>query len=111
MRKTIILCLLMWIPFVSFAQTQDQTQQGYVKTLGRPDAKGVALSGVSIKIKGEHNPVLSKKDGTFSILYAGKKEGDAYSLLEVLKKGYELNEPEIIGRSFAFSRACARTPK
>jgi len=80
-----------------------QTQQGYVKTLGRPDKKGVALSGVSVRAKGEHNAVLSKEDGTFSLVLNGKKNGEAYSLQQVQKSGYELNETGVIGRQYAFS--------
>lgn len=102
-------CLLFFCYIIFSICAYSQTQMGYVKTLGRPDKKGVSLSGVSIKVKGEHNPVLSKSDGTFSILYVGKQEGDAYSLQEVLKRGYELNEPEIIGRSFAFSKRVRQT--
>lgn len=102
-------CLLFFCYIIFSICAYSQTQMGYVKTLGRPDKKGVSLSGVSIKVKGEHNPVLSKSDGTFSIFYVGKQEGDAYSLQEVLKKGYELNEPEIIGRSFAFSKRVRQT--
>ena len=67
-----------------------QTQQGYVKTLGRPNKKGEALSGVSVRVKGEHNAALSKSDGTFSMLMTGKKNGDAYSLQQVQKTDYEL---------------------
>ena len=80
-----------------------QTQQGYVKTLGRPNVKGTALSDVIIKIKGEHNPVKSNGDGVFSIQFQNKKIGDAYTMQEVRKVGYELNEPEVIGRQFAVS--------
>jgi hypothetical protein len=80
-----------------------QTQHGYVKTLGRPDKKGEALSEVSIRIKEEHNPVLSNEDGAFSLLLTGKKNGDAYTLQEVQKKGYELNETGVIGRQYAYS--------
>ena len=80
-----------------------QTQQGYVKTLGRADQKGVALSGVSVRVKGEHNPVLSKADGTFSLSFPDKKNGDTYSLLQVQKSGYELNEMDVIGRKYALS--------
>lgn len=80
-----------------------QTQQGCVKTLGRPDKKGEPLSGVSVRVKGEHNPVLSKEDGTLTLLLTGKKNGDAYTLQEVQKKGYELNEIGVIGRQYAFS--------
>lgn len=80
-----------------------QTQQGFVKTLGRPDKKGGPLSGVSIRVKGEYNPVLSKEDGTLTLLLTGKKNGDAYTLQEVKKKGYELNETDVIGRQYAYS--------
>lgn len=80
-----------------------QTQQGYVKTLGRPDKKGEPLNAVSVRVKGEHNPVLSKEDGTLTMLLTGKKNGDAYTLQEVQKKGYELNETGVIGRQYAYS--------
>ena len=80
-----------------------QTQQGYVKTLGRPEKKGEALSGVTVRVKGEHNYVTSENDGTFSMLLANKKNGDAYSLQQVQKNDYELNESDIIGRKLAFS--------
>ena len=94
--------LLILIPFMLICATLNaQTQEGYVKTLGRPNQKGMALSGVSVRVKGEHNPVLSNEVGTFIILNASKKMGDAYSLQEVTKKGYELNEPDIIGRQLA----------
>lgn len=86
-----------------------QTQQGYVKTLGRPNAKGTALSDVIIKIKGEHNPVKSNNDGVFSIQFQNKKNGDAYALQEVRKVGYELNEPEIVGRQFVVSDKVRKT--
>ena len=80
-----------------------QTQNGYVKTLGRSDKKGEALSGVSVRVKGEHNPVLSNDDGIFSILLTGKHNGDSYTLQEVMKKGYELNEADVVGRQYAYS--------
>ena len=80
-----------------------QIQQGYVKTLGRPNQKGVALSGVSVRVRGEHNAVVSKDDGKFSMPMKGRKNGDAYSLQQVQKAGYELNERGVIGRQYAFS--------
>lgn len=94
-----LILLLSSIVFPALAQTQ----QGFVKTLGRPDKKGVALSGVSVRLKGGHNAVLSKDDGTFSMMMTGKKVGDAYSLQQVQKAGYELNEVGVIGRQYAFS--------
>lgn len=96
----LLLCLA--LPFTVLT-TYAQTQSGYVKTLGRPGQKGKALSGVAVRVKGEHNPVLSRKDGTFELLMKGKKNGDAYSLQQVQKSGYELNEVDVIGRRYAFS--------
>ena len=94
----ISICFLL-LPLAASAQTQ----QGYVRTLGRPDAKGVALSGVAVRVKGEHNAVLSGADGSFAIALPGKKNGEAYVLQQVRKAGYELNEKGVIGRQFAFS--------
>ena len=74
-----------------------------MKTLGRPEKKGEALGGVTVRVKGEHNPVVSNNNGTFSLLLADKKNGDAYVLQQVQKNGYELNEKDLIGRQFAFS--------
>ena len=99
MKRIFIFILLSVFFFVSYAQTQS----GYVRTLGRPDKKGEPLSGVSIRVKGEHNTVLSNEDGNFSLLLTGKKNGDAYSLQQVVKSGYELNESGMIGRPYAFS--------
>lgn len=80
-----------------------QTQQGYVKTLGRPNKQGQALSGVTLKVKGSHNTVLSDQNGNFSLIMADLKNGDAYSLQRVQKNGYELNEIDLVGRKLAFS--------
>ncbi|MBR5082197.1 MAG: tetratricopeptide repeat protein [Bacteroidales bacterium] len=97
--RHLVLLILFQLPLWVVAQTQ----QGYVKTLGRPEKKGEALGGVTVRVKGEHNPVVSNQDGTFSLLLADKKNGDAYSLQQVQKNGYELNENDMIGRKLAFS--------
>ena len=80
-----------------------QMQQGYVKTLGRPDKPGQPLSGVSVRVKGGHNAVLSNDKGTFAMPMAGMKAGDAYQLQQVHKQGFELNDPGVLGRPYAFS--------
>lgn len=103
--KLLILFSVIWV----CATLNAQTQEGYVKTLGRPNQKGKPLSGVSVRVKGEHNPVLSNEVGTFIMLNTDKKLGEAYSLQEVTKKGYELNEPDIIGRPLAFSESVKLT--
>lgn len=100
--KTLNLLIMTPLLFVC-AFLNAQTQSGYVKTLGRPNQKGMPLSGVSVRVRGEHNPVLSNGDGTFSMMMKGKKNGDAYTLQEVKKSAYELNETGIIGRQYAYS--------
>ena len=80
-----------------------QTQQGYVKTLGRPNQPGQMLQGVSIRVQGVHNAMVSAADGSFAFTLQGHKEGDAYRLNSVRKQGYELNEPDAVGRSYALS--------
>ena len=75
MKKAIYLTLLLFFAKVSFSQTQ----QGYVRTLGRPDKKGEALEGVIVRVKGEHNTVLSDEKGNFSMLLSGLKNGGVYT--------------------------------
>lgn len=99
MKKLALLITVLLLTFTAFSQSQ----QGFVRTLGRPDKKGEALGNVIIRAKGEHNFVNSNDDGTFSMLLPGKKNGEAYSLQQVQKAGYELNEADIIGRQLAFS--------
>ena len=97
--KPLLLALLLALSTLAWAQTQ----QGYVKTLGRPNKQGQALSGVTLKVKGSHNTVLSDQNGNFSLIMADLKNGDAYSLQRVQKNGYELNEIDLVGRKLAFS--------
>ena len=99
MNKTFILLTFL----VSFGTIRAQTQQGYVKTLGRPNQQGRALSDVSIRVKGGHNAVLSGQDGTFAMPMPGKKLGDAYSLQQVHKSGYDLKDKDAVGRQYAYS--------
>lgn len=100
MRKTTTLLLLLTLLWQCLPA---QTQLGHVRSLGRPDKKSKALKGVTIRVKGEHNPVLSDSTGSFSLLLPGLKNGDAYTLQQVQKSGYELNETSIIGQQQAFS--------
>ena len=80
-----------------------QAQHGIVKSIGRPGKKGKALGGVTIRISGQHNAMVSDYDGSFAFVLSDKKEGDGFSLQYVQKKGYELNEKGVIGRQFAYS--------
>ena len=95
MKRFICIISILLSTLLSFSQIQ----KGYVKTLGRPNQKGQALSGVSVRIKGAHNTVLSKNDGSFGMTI----QGDSYVLQQVQKSGYDLKEHSIIGREYAYS--------
>ena len=90
MKKRLLLSLTLLFSVIS---TFAQTQQGVVKTIGRPGAPGVLLPGVVIQAQGMVNPVISDTTGSFNINIPGKKDGDPIVLLSVRKKGYELNHP------------------
>ena len=100
MKQRSILAIL-WLSIC--LSVSAQTQQGFVKTLGRPNQKGVALSGVTVRVKGGHNAVLSNAQGTFAMPMPGKKPGDAYALQQVQKQGYELRDKSAVGRQYAYS--------
>lgn len=99
MKRLVILCTILLANLIAIAQTQ----QGYVRTLGRPEKAGEPLGEVNIKVKGQHNTVNSGSDGTFQMVLDGLHNGDAFSLSQVRKNGYELNETDLIGRPLAFS--------
>ena len=80
-----------------------QTQQGIVKTIGRPDMPGVMLSDVVIQAKGMFNHVTSDETGSFSISVPGKQDGDPIVFLRIQKNGYELKDKDIIGRQHVCS--------
>ena len=96
--KTLLL-LLLWLPMWGLAQTQ----QGYVKVIGRPDKPGQMLDHVVIQVKGMTNPVMSDSAGQFRFTIPGKGEGDPIVLLSVRKNGYELKDQGMVGRQFAYS--------
>ena len=99
MRRVLFFLILAGLTIDCWAQVQ----QGYVKTQGRPNKPGVPLANVTIRMKGQMNAIISAVDGKFSALFPGKKNGDAIALVSVRKNGYELIDPEIIGRSLIFS--------
>ncbi len=80
-----------------------QTQQGYVKTIGRPGKPGTFLPGVVVQAKGMSNPAVSDSAGAFSLSVPEMEDGDPIVLLRVLKKGYELKDKELIGRRLVCS--------
>ena len=82
---------------------QNIQQQGFVKTLGRPNKPGVPLENVTIQMLGMVNPVISSSTGEFRLSAYNKKDGDPIKLLKVRKNGYELRDKDLIGREMVFS--------
>lgn len=80
-----------------------QTQQGFVKTLGRPNKPGVPLGNVTIQMVGMVNYVISSFSGEFQLSAYNKKDGNPIKLLKVWKNGYELRDKDLIGREMFFS--------
>lgn len=95
-------CLFTTSCFIGFAMYA-QTQLGYVKTIGRPNKPGMALSGVVVRVKGLVNSVLTSEKGEFSIIIPGKKDGDEIAIINVGKNGYELKDRALLGRPLVFS--------
>ena len=99
MKKVFILSICLIIVIAISAQTQ----QGFVKTIGRPGKPGVPLENVTIQMMGMVNATTSSATGEFCLSAYNKKDGDAIKLLKVRKNGYELKDKELIGRSLVFS--------
>lgn len=102
MRTTLF--SLLTLMFIVVTNAGNITQKGYVRTIGRPDNRnGEPLSGVTLKVQGQHTLVKSDSKGNFSLIFPNAKDGEAYKLNSVRLSGYELNEKEVIGRDFIIS--------
>ena len=99
MKRKLLFYVMLLMTSIIFGQTQ----QGFVKTIGRPNKPGVALGGVTIRMKGAFNAVVSSATGEFHLSVSGKKDGDAIVLLSIQKMGYELKDRELTGRQLVFS--------
>ena len=105
MRKHILGALLLLLSPFTFhlSPLMAQTQSGVVRTVTRPDAPSQRLQGVVVRVQGDYNPVMSDEQGAFQVQMPGYKNGTAYTLAGINKGGYELREPEIVGRQLPFS--------
>lgn len=98
-QKILIVACVLLVATTVFSQTQ----QGFVKTIGRPGKPGVPLENATIQMVGMVNPAISSATGEFKLSAYNKKDGDAIKLLKVRKNGYELKDRDLIGRSLVFS--------
>ena len=100
--------ILLFISFIMAFAAQAQgvvRQQGYVRSVGRPDNKaGKRLPGAVIKVSGQHNTVRSGQNGKFTLEFNGLREGkDSYSFSSVRLAGYDLPENGMLGRRYPLS--------
>ena len=98
-KTQISILALLLIATMSFAQTQ----QGFVKTIGRPNKPGVFLPNVVIQAQGRVTPVISDSLGEFHIPIPGKMDGDSLVLTRIQKSGYELLNMDATGHQFVCS--------
>lgn len=99
MKKVSAILTLIVIPFLSFAQIQS----GKVRTAGTLTSKGEPISGVSIKMSGNYNSVLSNQQGQFEVQMAGVRNGDPISVERVFKLGYVLLDENYLYSEKSFS--------
>lgn len=98
MKRFLLQTILSLCVSISFAQTQ----QGIVKTNGRPNKPGTPLGNVAVKASGR-SVSLSAADGAFGIAMNGMKGGEAFFLTSVTRHGYELADRNSVGRKYSFS--------
>ena len=84
-------------------QVAAQGQQGHVRTPEKSNKASEGIEGVTMEILGYPNQVLSRKGGHFSFTIQGKKQGTAFKVTRVEKKGYTLAGNSVSNRTFAYS--------
>lgn len=82
MKRLLMLSVFLLIGMMALAQTQ----QGLVKTIGRPNSPGTSLGGVTVRVSGNINSVVSNQQGTFSFPIKEKR----FKFSRIKKKGYEI---------------------
>ncbi len=100
MKKTVLL-LFLFAGLIASAQTQ----QGFVKTKGRMDAKGnlvpgQGLKGATVSVKGRTHVLVNAESGAFSFPVTEQQ----FRLDSVKKKGYQLVDKDACPRSYNYSK-------
>lgn len=88
---------------LSMAAMAANIQKGYVRTKGRLALDGKTVKGervAKVFIKVNSCSMLSNDDGTFTF----PMTGESYMLQEVSKKKYELLDPDILNKEYAYSK-------
>ena len=100
MKKYFCLSAILFLAITTFSQTQ----QGFVKTKGRMDAKGnlipgQGLKGATVSIQGRTAVLVNRDDGAFSFPVTEKQ----FRLDSVRKKGYQLVDMDACPRAYKYS--------
>lgn len=95
MKHLLIYVIFVFIPFLTFAQVQ----QGYVKTIGRPNMPGTSLEGVTVRVTGSLNTVISNPQGNFSFPISNQR----FKFSRISKKGFELADKDLLRYDFGYS--------
>ena len=79
-KRILLLSIMVMASLFAFSQTQ----QGYVKTKGRMDAKGnlipgKGLKGTAVSVQGRTSVIVNKDDGAFSLLVSHPETAAGYS--------------------------------
>ena len=95
MKRLLMLSVFLLIGMMALAQTQ----QGLVKTIGRPNSPGTSLGGVTVRVSGNINSVVSNQQGTFSFPIKEKR----FKFSRIKKKGYEIADRDFFHYDFGYS--------
>lgn len=99
MKQITFIAAIILSTFASFAQTQ----KGYVLESSVTSTNRKLLQGVTLKMRGNTNAVVTDKKGAFTISASKQKDGGQFILTNIFKRGYELADPSLIGRPMAYS--------
>ena len=95
MRKVFFIFLVL----LTTSRLHAQVQQGRVKTIGRPNKAGVSLGGVTVRVSGHFNTVVTTTEGMFSFPVTEQR----FRFSRISKKGYELADHDFLHYVFGYS--------
>ena len=100
MKKIVFVVLLcLAVSLIAVAQKQE----GNIRTLEKSNRPSQGIDGATINILEYKNALVTKKGGKFSFTISDKKQGDAFKVSRVTKKGYTLVDKHLQGRKFPYS--------
>ena len=99
MKLLRLIILYLFALLLTQANVIAQTQQGYVKTIGRPNKPGVGLQNVLFHVSGNTNTFMSNEKGYFSF----PLQGMSFQFRRISLKGYELADRDFLRLPFDYT--------